>query len=330
VRIGLLGRVLALVAIGVLVFVAAPRDARAATDLVPGGGAVVATDALNLRGGPGTVNPVVAVLAGGTSLRLIAGPVDDVWWRVTDGQNVGYVNGDWLQSAAAPSGTDAYDIDLSVPIHRQLTRVWCDPADLQSWVEFDQGQTLGDSYPAQQHFWDWELGHNAGFTVDQWDASPFAVASAAHQWLPTRGFNHFIYDDPVQATATAAWVLANPAYHEPAVANIWWGDHYVLVRGVRATADPFASYPNAKILGVYIMDPNQGRPSWLGQDRYIPIDAWVSRYLTPVSYLTPHSGTPDDVWQGKYVMIQRDWSNAGPSLPGRLNATPAQYLAASG
>jgi hypothetical protein len=290
-----------------------------------GGGAVVTADVLNLRGGPGTENPIVDELASGTALHLLAGPVNDVWWRVTDGQVVGYVNGDWLAPGTAPPDS-AFDIDLALPVHRQMTPIWCDPADLQSWVELDQGQSLGDQTAVQQKFWDWELSHNDGFTEAQWDASPYAVASAAHHWLPDRGFNHFIYDDPVNATVTAAWVLANPADHEPSIANIWWGDHYVVLRGVRATADPFAAYPQAKILGVYIMDPNQGRPSWMGQDRYISIDAWVTRYLTPVSYLTPGSGVPGDVWQGKYVIIQRDWTNDGPSPSGRVNASPANYL----
>lgn len=303
-----------------------PMVVHADSALTTGGGAVVTADWLNLRGGPGTENPVVNELASGTALHLLGGPVNGGWWRVTDGQSVGYVDGAWLAPGQAPDDS-AFDLDLTLPVHRQMTPVWCDPADLQSWVELDQGQSLGDQTAAQQQFWNWELGHNAGFTVQQWDASPFAVASAAHQWLPDRGFNHFIYDDPIAATTTAAWVLANPAYHEPAVANIWWGDHYVLLRGVRATADPFAAYPQAKILGVYIMDPNQGRPSWLGQDRYIPIDAWVTRFLTPVSYLTPGSGTPGDVWQGKYVIVQRDWTSNGPTLAGRVNATPQSYLA---
>ena len=316
-RIGLV----ALVASALL----APVGARASSDLAAGGGAIVTADWLNLRGGPGRENPVVDVLAAGTTLKLLGGPANDDWWRVSDGQVVGYVSGAWLAPAAAPVDSAAFDLDLTLPVHRQMTPVWCDPADLQSWVEYDQGQSLGDQTAAQQRFWNWELAHNAGFTVDQWDASPYAVASAAHQWLPNRGFNHFVYDDPIAATTTVAWLLANPSYREPSVATIWWGDHYVLVRGVRATADPFQN-PQAKILGVYVMDPNQGRPSWLGQDRYIPIDAWITRYLTPVSYHTPGAGVPGDVWQGKYVMIQRDWSNAGPTLAGRVNASAQSYL----
>ena len=300
----------------------------AAESLSIGGGAVVVADQLNLRGGPGVENPVVDVLPSGTALRVLAGPVNGSWWRVTDGSIVGYVFGDWLTSAEPPADAVAFDLDLALPYHRQATAVWCDPADLQSWVEYDRGQSLGQDYSVQQQFWNWELSHNAGFTEDQWDASPYAVASAAHQWLPERGFNHFIYDDPMAATATVAWLLANPKYQEPSVGLIWQGDHYVLIRGVRATSDPYLTYPQARILGFYVMDPNRGGRSWLGEDRYIPIDDWVNSYLTPVTYLTPHTGVPGDVWQGKYVTIQRDWSGDGPTLQGRVNASPQSYVAA--
>lgn len=306
-----------------------PSAAHAADALAVGSGAVVTADLLNLRGGPGTENPIVDVLPAGTALKILGGPAKDIWWRVTDGTRVGFVDGDFLASGPAPDDT-AFDLDLNLPYHRQMTAVWCDPADLQTWVEYTTGRSLGPSTAVQQRFWDWELAHNAGFTVDQWDASPFAVASAAHQWMPNQGFNHFIYDSPTRATSMMAWLLANPAYHAPSVATIWWGDHYVLVRGVRATADPYAAYPGARILGVYVMDPNQGRPSWLGEDRYIPMDAWTSRYLTPVTYLTPGAGVPGDVWQGKYVTMQRDWSTGGPTLAGRVNASPGSYRTAGG
>ncbi|HVC32876.1 MAG TPA: SH3 domain-containing protein [Chloroflexota bacterium] len=319
---------LAIATVAALVLLLAPAEAT--NDLSVGGGATVTADWLNLRGGPGLENPIVDELSYGTSLHVLGGPIADVWWRVSDGTRVGYVSGDWLAPAAVSVDQPTFDLDLSLPYHAQLTSVWCDPADLQSWIELDQGQSLGASYGAQQSFWNWELGHNDGFTVEQWDASPFAVASAAHHWLPGRGFNHFVYDDPLAATATVAWLLANPKYHEPSVATIWWGDHYVLVRGVRATANPYLDNGQAKILGVYVMDPNRGRPSWLGEDRYIPIDAWVTRYLTPVSYRTPGSGIPGDVWQGKYVMIQRDWTNTGPTPQGRVDATPRSYLNAGG
>jgi len=302
-----------------------PARGAMAADLAAGGGAVVVADALNLRGGPGANNPAVSILPRGTQLRLLAGPVNDGWWRVTDGGRVGYVKGEWLVPAEPPAGTDIFDLDLDLPFHRQMTAVWCDPADLQSWIEFDLGRSLGDSEAVQREIWDWELSHNAGYTEEEWNASPFAVASAAHHWLHDRGFNHFIYDDPWQATRTVAWLLASPDYREPSVALIWRGDHYVLVRGVRATADPSRD-PDAVILGVYIMDPNQGGRSWLGEDRYIPMEEWTSHFLTPVSYLTPHTGMPGDPWQEHYVTIQRDWDDGGPTPSGRVNAGPRSYV----
>ncbi len=304
-----------------------PASASAA-ELAAGGGAVVAADELNIRGGPNAGNPRVGGLVSGASVRVLAGPVNGNWWRITDGTQTGYVNGDWLAPADPPADSADFDLDLALPYHRQMTAVWCDPADLQSWAEYDLGRPLGESYVVQQATWDWELSHNAGFTEDEWDASPYAVASAAHHLLPGSGFNHFLYDDPMAATRTIAWLLANPSYREPSVALIWQGDHYVLVRGVQATADPYLD-PQARILGVYIMDPNQGARSWMGEDRYIPISEWVNSFLTPVTYLTPHTGVPGDVWQGKYVTIQRDWSNGEPTLDGRLNADPQSYEAGS-
>ncbi|MDP2659794.1 MAG: SH3 domain-containing protein [Dehalococcoidia bacterium] len=305
-----------------------PRAVQA-DGLSAGGGAVVVADALNLRGGPSLDNPVVDVLPLGTRLRLLAGPVNDVWWRVTDNALVGYVEGTWLTTALPPEGPETFDLDLAIPFHPQMNAIWCDPADLQSWVEYDLGGSLGESYGVQQDLWDWELGNNAGFTLDEWNASPYAVASAAHRWLPDRGFNHFIYDDPVQATTTTAWLLANPEYGEPAIALIWQADHYVLVRGVRATSDPFLDYPHAQVLGLYLMDPNQASPSWLGEDRYVPIVDWLSAFLTPVTYLTPHSGVPGDPWQDRYVVVQRDWDRDAPTPDGRVNASPASYLPAA-
>ena len=135
-----------------VVFLIAPTTS--AAELSVGGGAVVVADELNLRGGPSVTNPVVDVLASGTSLHLLAGPVNDGWWRVTDGTRVGYVSGAWLAPADPLADPAAFDLDLVLPYHRQMTPVWCDPADLQSWIEYDRGQSLGSSYAVQQRLWD--------------------------------------------------------------------------------------------------------------------------------------------------------------------------------
>jgi uncharacterized protein YraI len=302
----------------------APDQGSATADgaaLAPGRQAEV-VDAVRVRGGPGTQDPVVGALAAGARVDLLGSSADAGWWRVA-GPAIGYVSGAFLRSTGQPASRRAYDLDLAVPFHRQLNRIWCDPADLEMWREYRTGRAADSSQAFQQAAWDWELAHNAGFTLEEWDCSPYAVASAADHLMPGIGFDHFVYDDPVAATRTIAWLLANPSYREPSVATIWRGDHYVLVRGVRASADPFRD-PAARILGLWVADPNQGRPSWLGRDRYVALDRWLDELLTPVTYRTPGSGVPGDVWQDKHVTIQRSFA-PGPTARGRRNATPADY-----
>jgi uncharacterized protein YraI len=299
---------------------AAPSTAEGAA--LAAGRQAEATDTVRVRGGPGTQDPIVGQLAPGATVDLLGSSADGGWWRVA-GPAVGYVSAAFLRPTGQSASRRAYDLDLAVPFHRQLNRIWCDPADLEMWREYRTGRAAESSQAFQQSAWDWELAHNGGFTVDQWDCSPYAVASAADHLMPGLGFDHFVYDDPEVATRTVAWLLANPAYREPSIATIWRGDHYVLVRGVRASADPFRD-PAARVLGLWIADPNQGRPSWLGRDRYVGIDRWLSELLTPVTYLTPGSGVPGDVWQGKYVTVQRSFA-PGPTSRGRRNATPADY-----
>jgi hypothetical protein len=189
---------------------------------------------------------------------------------------------------------------------------------------------VADSRAFQAATWDWELSHNLGFTVEEWNASPYAVASALHHHMPDRGFNHWKSDDPLTATRVLAWFLANPTFRQPGIALIWRGAHYVLVRGVEAEGDPYRDYPTAAIRGVYLLDPNQGDRSWLGTNLYVPIDEWTSRYLTPVSYLTPNTGVPGDQWQNKHVTIQADWEVGSPRESGRTPADLSGYLAAGG
>lgn len=329
-----LARLIGSLALVLTCLVGLPSGAASAPD-----SAVVATsDGLNLRSGPGTGYDIVLRLPSGARLAITGAAVSG-WYPVAYGGAAGWAAGDYLAFADGPAATapgiggpatrsaalESFDLDLPLPFHRQLTPIWCDPADIQTWSEYQTGQSAESSQDFQQATWDWELDHNLGFSVDEWDASPYAVASGLHHWMPDRGFNHFIYDDPLEATKLMAWLLANPNYREPSIATIWQGDHYILVRGVRAIGDPYRDYPNAQILGVYVMDPNQGRPSWLGVDRYIPIGEWLGVHFTPVTYLTAGAGVPGDVWQQKYVTIQRDWTSSGPTPNGRHNATPDDY-----
>lgn len=302
-------------------------QALAQSSLAAGQQANVTTDGVNLRGGPGTDQPVITSLPAGSLVDLIAPSSSGTWWRTASDLGVGYLSADFLQSTGQPSSTaDVFDIDLPIPYARQLNGIWCDPADLEMWMSYRQGRDAGGGTRSlQSAIWDWETAHNAGFSVDQWDCSPYAVASAATHWMSDASFDHFTYDDPLAGSRVLAWLLASPTMREPSVALIWRGLHYVLVRGVRAIGDPSRDPSSAQLLGFYVADPDPSASFWLGTDRFVPIDRWLGELLSPVSYLTPHTGVPGDVWQNRIVTVQRSWTTAGPSDAGQRNATAGSY-----
>jgi hypothetical protein len=299
---------------------------RAQTALSAGMQASVTSDGVNLRGGPGTDQPVVGTLPVGSTVDLLGSSASGAWWRSASDAGVGYVNADWLEPTGQPTASGTFDLDLPIPYARQLNDIWCDPADLEMWLSYRQGRgTGGGTRALQSSIWDWETSHNAGFSVDQWDCSPYAVASAASHVMPDTGFDHFTYDDPLSGSRVLAWLLANPNYREPSIALIWRGLHYVLVRGVRAVGDPGSDPGGARLLGFYVADPDPPASFWLGQDRFIPIDRWLNEMFSPVSFQTPHTGVPGDPWQNRMVTIQRRWGGGGPTAGGQVNASVSSY-----
>jgi hypothetical protein len=236
------------------------------------------------------------------------------------------VSADLLQATGRAASSTVFDLDLPIPYARQLSPIWCDPADLEMWLGYRQATTAGGgSARLQSAIWGWETAHNAGFSVDQWDCSPYAVASAAHHWMPEIGVDHFQYDDPLAGSRVLAWLLSHPAYREPSIALIWRGLHYVLVRGVRAMGNPADDPSGAELLGFYVADPDPGASFWLGEDRFIPLQRWLNELFSPVSYQTPHTGVPGDVWQNRAVAIQRTATVLGPSEAGQRNASVGSY-----
>jgi hypothetical protein len=314
-------------AIGASTLIAPQMRAAAQSALVAGAQASVTSDGVHLRGGPGTDQPVVGSLAGGSLVDLVAASPSGTWWRAATDLGVGYLSADLLEPTGQPSTTaNVFDLDLPLSYARQLSAIWCDPADLEMWMSYRQDRDAGGGTRAlQSAIWDWETSHNAGFSVDQWDCSPYAVASAASHWMPDALFDHFTYDDPLAGSRVLAWLLANRVMREPSIALIWQGLHYVLVRGVRAIGDPGRDPDGAQLLGFYVADPDTGASFWLGADRFVPIERWLGEMFTPITYLTPHTGVPGDVWQNRMVTIQRSWGAAGPTDAGQRNATIASY-----
>jgi len=302
----------------------ARRVHAAAPALAPGFQAIVTSDGVNVRGGPGVDQPAVVSLNSGTGVDLLAASADGAWWRVASETGVGYISAAYVEATGRPARDDVFDLDLSLPYSRQLSPIWCDPADLEMWQAYRQGSAGGPNRGVQAAIWDWETSHNAGFSVDEWDCSPYAVASAAYHLMPTTGFDHFAYEDPLAGSRMLAWLLAHPAYREPSIALVWRGLHYLLVRGVRSIGHP-AQDPNAQLLGFYVADPDTAASFWLGADRFVPIERWLGEMFSPVSYLTPYTGRPGDVWQGSMVTVQRSWTSSGPSANGQRNASPTSY-----
>jgi hypothetical protein len=129
---------------------------------------------------------------------------------------------DLLEATGQPVTSGVFDVDLPIPYARQLTDIWCDPADIEMWLSYRQARaTAGGTRALQSSIWDWETSHNAGFSVDQWDCSPYAVASAASHWMTDTGFDHFTYEDALSGSRVLAWLLANQRYREPSIALIW-------------------------------------------------------------------------------------------------------------
>ena len=306
---------------------AAPGLVRAQSGLATGLQASVTTDGLNLRGGPGGDEPVVGNLAIGSMVDLLAPSSDGTWWRAVTDAGIGYLSADYLEPSVRPStSANVFDLNLAIPYAQQLSAIWCDPADLEMWLSYRQGRgTGGGTRALQSDIWTWETSHNAGYTVDQWDCSPYAVASAASHFMPDATFDHFTYDDPLAGSRVLAWLIANPNLREPSIALIWNGLHYVLVRGVRAIGDPGRDPRGAHLLGFYVSDPDMSAGFWLGSDRFIPIDRWLTSMFSPVTYQTPHTGVPGDQWQDRMVAIQRGWTASGPTEAGQRNAIVASY-----
>ena len=131
--------------------------------------------------------------------------------------------------AGAPLVT-AGEVQIPIIYHSQQDPDWCDPADIEMWLQAD-GVSLpvGDEHAIQQQFWTYETDNNDGYTIAQWNASPYAVASTLDHY----GGWSDIGDQP-QPTADAAGLVISyslDVLHQPVIVMVGAGTHYVLVTG---------------------------------------------------------------------------------------------------
>ena len=85
----------------------ATRTATTATGGFPVGSTVMVTEALNMRSGPSTVNPVIALLPAGTTCTVLAGPTAASgyqWYQLNCGSGrIGWAVSNWLSQVSAAS-----------------------------------------------------------------------------------------------------------------------------------------------------------------------------------------------------------------------------------
>lgn len=195
-----------------------------------------------------------------------------------------------------PTPTPVTRFVLPVQFHSQRDPDWCDPADLQMWLEVDSvGIGAASDVAIQQRLWNYEISHNDGFTLAQWHASPYAVGAA---------FDHFtnrtdVGDAPfTDVEAAGAVISASVAgRHEPLIALIDSGTHYVLISGV--TLGPGGiSAPPASVL---VNDPwtygpmRAGYPT-MGASAELAWADFVKRF-------TPDDPSDVGIWSGRWVLI---------------------------
>ncbi len=203
-----------------------------------------------------------------------------------------------IAATISPTPTSAPIVKVALPIrfHPQRDPDWCDPADLQMWMELDGvGGLPSTEFDAQRQIWNYEIAHNDGFTLAQWHASPFAVASA---------FDHFaqradVGDSPFSDVQSAGTVISRSVAErqEPLIALIDGGSHYVLISGVTLGPGGTAGAPAAVLLNdPWTYGPTRGGYTTLGTRVELSWSDFVKRF------------TPDDphdlgIWSGKWVLI---------------------------
>jgi hypothetical protein len=187
------------------------------------------------------------------------------------------------------------EAQIPITYHSQQDGDWCDPTDIEMWLQADGVPLHGlDDYAIQQGFWNYELANNDGYTLSQWNASPYAVAVTLDRF----GGWDDIGDAP-QPTADAAGVVISYSLdmlQQPVIVMVGQGTHYVLVTGVTLSA----AGTDAPPLSVTVDDPlaygvGGTPPAGSNGTETMSWDDFTDWY-TPN---TNHGG----VWAGQWVLI---------------------------
>ena len=192
------------------------------------------------------------------------------------------------------SGTLSYEVPIE--FHAQQDPDWCDPADVQMWLQ-SVGVTLAGSSDAtiQSSIWNYEISHNDGFTLQQWHASPYAVAEALNAFGATRPVGDAAFNDMFSAGIAISQSLA--VDHQPLIALVDDGTHYVLVSGaVLGPGGVDAPPTSVTVFDPWTISSDRGGYPAMGQGTNWDWAAFAARF-------TRDSTNDPGIWSGKWTLI---------------------------
>ncbi|HET9015272.1 MAG TPA: hypothetical protein VFN57_06730 [Thermomicrobiaceae bacterium] len=202
------------------------------------------------------------------------------------------------------AGANGISVQLPVIFHAQQDPNWCDPADLETWLQLD-GAPLpsGDDHAIQASLWSYEISHNDGFNLAQWSASPYAVAATFDHVSGRTDVGDAAYTDPTQAGIRISQSIA--VLHEPVIALVDNGTHYILVTGVTLGPGGAAAPPAS----VTIYDPWTLAPTRDGFPAMGQGTTW--NWATFLTRFNPDATTDPGIWSGHWVLVATGLPLAG-------------------
>ena len=187
-------------------------------------------------------------------------------------------------------------VDLPVTFHAQQDPDWCDPADVQMWLDLNGTALPGSSdSEIQGNIWNYEIANNDGFTLAEWHASPYAVASALNAFSGVNGVGDAAFDNIHDAGAVISRSIATD--QQPVIALVDNGTHYVLLTGV--TLGPGGIDAPPKSVTVYdpwTLSANRGDFPAMGQGT-----TWD--WVTFSTRFDRDSTADPGIWSGNWVLI---------------------------
>ena len=235
------------------------------------------------------------------------------------------------------SGSEFPQPTIAPDIQRQQAGSWCGPAVLQAaiqWVNTYPDRTpvpgVAPTSVPQADLWAYMRDHDCselgggdtylrGKPVGDGEAEvrklnisyDFGVdphALAWTMWIKTPpGYSYHYYVSTKNVyDATKKLLYSLEKYHEPVLAAVWYGSHWVLVTGYKSQNPAYPSGDPGTIYQIKVADPSSGQVFWYTYSDWASY--WFTQY-TDAMDPDPATGCyvpPPDHWKNHWVSVERD------------------------